>query len=151
MSIEDLRENYKNSRQAKDIQHKLNGATYRNSVYKSSNKALIKKINHIGSKPADYQSLDDLNTKYGLINTNEFYSLNKNKRWELKNIIDNNMDQFIKDDLDVRLYETELRYKRNKANLINIRRSKGEQINIKNMLRGLTFLSLRRRAIAKKH
>jgi hypothetical protein len=108
MSLEDLRDAYKNSRQNRDLKLNLNGATYRKiatgfHVHSMGN--TIKKVN----KEIINDDLNELNVKYALKDNNLVYSLNKKNRWQLKGDLIQNMHNYESDDVDVRLYETSSR------------------------------------------
>lgn len=141
MSDEDLRTNYKNSRQSIN-----SGSTYRKNLNKNNDIHLIKIRNQTTSRSSKYKSLEDLNEKYNLNKNNEYYSLNKHKRWELSNILSENMPAYKEDNLDVKLYETVLlKNSRKSNNLIKIERSKGEKVNIKHKYANLASIKQKER------
>ena len=143
MSFEDFRDNYKSSRQFK--KEKPSGATYRKKSHSSQNNHLIKVSNHAHSKPHEYGSLEKLNETYGLNRSHFEYSLNKKKRWEIGNVLSDNMKSFREENLDVRLFETVQRTGRNKPNLIKIERSKGPKISVKNTFADLNSIIAKER------
>jgi hypothetical protein len=133
MSLEDLRDNYKSSRQSSDHQLKLNGATYRKlrSDLHHTKCGNTIKLKNEGKYRGD---LDELNAKYDLnLNStrpNMAFSLNKKKRWELSEELTKGMSTFANDDIDVRLYETRNRNEK-KSNCIAVHKSKGDKIEVK--------------------
>ncbi len=143
MSIEELRDNYKNLRQFKE--KKLNGSTYRKKPYINKNDHFIALANHAHTKPHEYSSLDELNASYGLNRSYYNYSLNKKKRWQISNLLSDNMKTFNEENLDVRLFETVKRTGRNKPNLIKIERSKGQKVTIKNTFADLNSIIAKER------
>lgn len=128
MSLEDLRDNYKNSRQSNDVKLKLNGATYRKirSDYSHTKVGNVISISDQGKM----EDLDELNSKYAISKPNLVYSLNKKKRWQFGSELADTMPDFANEDIDVRLYETRNRNEK-KSNCIAINRSKGEQLCVK--------------------
>lgn len=134
MSLDDLRDYYKNLRQSSDVMLKLNGATYRRLRGKFSHADFGNTID-LRCDGIYRGELDELNRKYDLEFFNKrngtfFYSLNKKKRWELSKILTSEMPQFAVDDLDVRLYETRNRNDK-KSNCIAVHKSKGKPIGVK--------------------
>ena len=130
MSLEDLRDNYKELRQSSDMKLKLNGSTCRRirnlGIKKLGNLIVRKEIGNIDTN----NELDHINNKYNLIEADREYSLNKNKRWELGGELKDKLIEFNEDDIDVRLYETRnLLQKR--GNLVAIYKSKGDKIVMK--------------------
>ena len=75
--------------------------------------------------------LGELNDKYALKDDNLVYSLNKKKRWQLRDDLVSKMGNFLEDDNDVRLYETSNRGG-NLKNLTSIHTSKGDAVTVKN-------------------
>ena len=136
MSLDDLRDHYKASRQSNDLQLKLNGATYRTPL------RLARFGNTITLKSEGiYQGdLDEINNKYDLNFSKRFtYSLNKKKRWELTKDLTSEMPYFANDDIDVRLYETRNRNQK-KANCIAVHKSKGDPIGVKKTFANLASI-----------
>ena len=135
MSLEDLRDNYKNLRQNSDLKLKLNGATYRKVRNEFSSAKMgntIKKLEHDAkvSKYKETNDLDDLNKNYFIGANHLEFSLNKKKRWEITGELVDKMDTLAQEDIDVRLYETRNRFK-NKSNCIGVHKSMGDKISVK--------------------
>ncbi|CAF1086914.1 unnamed protein product [Brachionus calyciflorus] len=126
--MEDLRDQYKQTRQLNDVRLKLNGSTYRKvrSEYSHTKMGNLISIKDQGKM----ENLADLNQKYEINKPNLDYSLNKKKRWQIATELTENMSQFGKENIDVRLYETRNRNEK-KSNCIAIHKSKGDQIHVK--------------------
>lgn len=133
MSIEDLRDDYKNLRQSNDHRLKLNGATYRKLRHELSSVHYgnLIRVNQEGVYRGE---MDEINSKYdlGIVNSNiNFaFSLNKKKRWELPKSLGDEMQDLAENGVDVRLYETRNRNEK-KGNCIAVHKTKGQQIEVK--------------------
>lgn len=77
MSLEDLRDNYKNSRQSNDVKLKLNGATYR-KIRSDINHSKVGNVLEIKDQ-GNMKDLEEFNLKYQVSEPNTVYSLNKKK------------------------------------------------------------------------
>ncbi|RMZ93507.1 hypothetical protein BpHYR1_022902, partial [Brachionus plicatilis] len=104
MSLEELRDNYKNSKQSNDFKLRLNGSTFRKI---RSEFCHTKMGNTIEIKDnGKMNDLEDLNKKYEISESNLVYSLNKKKRWQVATELTKNMADFKNENIDVRLFET---------------------------------------------
>ena len=142
MSLEDLRDSYKNSRQNHDLKLKLNGATYRrvDTTFKIANMGnTISKIDQEVNKSED---LGEINKKYAIHEDGLVYSLNKKNRWRLRDDLVNKMGQFENEDTDVRLYETSNRVW-NSQNLTALHTSKGDKVAVKKTYANLNSIKKR--------
>lgn len=133
MSLEDLRDQYKNSCQSSDIKLKLNGATYRKLRHEMMDAKYGNTITV--EKSGVYRGeLDELNDKYGLVFTSSYknvnLSLNKKKRWELRQDLAQNMESFADDNINVCVYETRNRNEK-KSNCVAVHKTMGEPVQIK--------------------
>lgn len=142
MSLEDLRDQYKCSRQSKDIELKLNGATCRKLIWPSKqsfrtdaatkwpemqrNRIYITEINRKGNL------LDDsvLNSFKMTSTTDDGFTMDKKNRWKLIETLKAEQTQIAEKTIDIHLYETRNRVHK-KARLTEIRRTKDEPIEVK--------------------
>ena len=129
MSYEDLRDNYKSSRQSSDVKFKLNGGTCRkirsSHIYKHMGNIITIQDNING-----LENLSDVNAKYGLAETSVQYSLNKKNRWKIAEELKNKMDEFANDKFDVRLYEKSNRNEKKSNNVISMVNSKDHDLRV---------------------
>ncbi len=128
-SLEDLRELYKNSRQSK-LNHSKNKRDQKS--YTSS----IIRVHSTVSKPQ--KDLAETAHKFVINKSDVDYSLNKKKRWEIKEDLVTRMNDFETENIDVRLYEIVNSYNRN--DLIEAYKSKGQDLKNNNRR---SFLSVR--------
>lgn len=139
LEIEDLRDQYKSSRQSSDHKLKLNGATYsklhRNVLHAKGGNTI--KLTRVGEYCGD-ELMDELNEKYQ-IDCDSTFSLNKKKRWELSKEIVRNISNFEKDDVDLRLYETRNRNEK-KSNCIAVHKSMGDKVEVKKTFANLASI-----------
>lgn len=126
--MEEFRDIYKNSKYSNDFKQRFNGSTYRRirSELNHSKMGNIIVIENNGKM----NELEDINQKYGMNRPNLVYSLNKKKRWQVAKELDEKMNDFNDENIDVRLYETRNRNEK-KANCVAIKKSHGENLKIK--------------------
>lgn len=131
MSLEDLRDLYKNSGVPNDVRLSLNGATFRklraSNAYKSMGNT-IKMLDHNGMK-----ELADLNAKYNLETSGQEYSLKKKKRWQMVDELKEIMPELAAQDenQDIRLFEKSNRNEKSSANCTAVTLTKQSRINVK--------------------
>lgn len=100
-SCEDLRDQYKNSRQRK---YGLKGSSYKNrTMFKEKYTLFNDTIRKSDTTSSKNTNLNQLDKKY-CIENDMIYSLNKKKRWQLKSDLLSQMNDLKEDNADVRLY-----------------------------------------------
>lgn len=130
MSLEDLRDLYKNSGVPSDVRLRLNGATFRKLRAAQAYKAMG---NTVKVRDSDgIQELADINAKYNLDPSyGKEYSLNKNKRWEMVKELKEIMPELAEENKDIRLFEKSNRNEKSSANCTAVTLTKQNKINVK--------------------